>query len=105
MTEKATSIRGDLLHSDGIQSISVIRYAPSEPTLWYNRVQSGSAQGPAVVSLNTVLKPSGYMTGMELPDRLSDYQRLKKNSAPWTYMVGWLVGWMDEFLVGSMAGS
>jgi hypothetical protein len=37
-------------------------------------------------------EPSGSIKGGNLLDYLSDYKLLKKYYAPWSWLVGWLVG-------------
>jgi hypothetical protein len=37
-------------------------------------------------------KPSGSINGGEFPGQLSDYYLLKNDPLPWSWLVGWLVG-------------
>jgi hypothetical protein len=37
---------------------------------------------------------------LEILEWLSNGWLLKKDSAPWSWLVGWLVGWLGGWLVG-----
>jgi hypothetical protein len=53
---------------------------------------SGSIYGPVAGSCEHGSGHSVSIKGAKFLDQLSDYELLKEDSAPWSYLVVWLVG-------------
>ena len=58
---------------------------------------SGSGQGQLVDYVNTVMT-QGVLKMLGMVHQLRNYQLLKMNCVPWTWLVGWLVGSSDTLL-------
>jgi hypothetical protein len=59
---------------------------------WYAVDSSGSGQEPVEGVYEHGNEPSGSITFWEILEYLSDWWLPNKDSTPWSWLVGWLVG-------------